>query len=147
MTATWSPNELQLIGAALELDLAVRRIDESLRPLTPIWVVTVDGQVYVRTWYRRDTGWYGRVLRTRRARVRVPGLEADVTVEDVGDSSTGLRESVDAGYRGKYGAGSTSMVTDSAATTTLRLDDERIASASGRASPGSDYARDELSGR
>ncbi|WP_177231413.1 DUF2255 family protein [Amycolatopsis saalfeldensis] len=35
---------------------------------------------------RRDTGWYGQALRERRARIRVPGLEADVTIEDIGDA-------------------------------------------------------------
>jgi len=81
--------------------------------------------VYVRTWYRRDTGWFGHVLRSHRARIRVPGLEADVTVEDVGEGPAELGESVDTAYRTKYGsAGSESMVTASAAATTLRLNPE-----------------------
>ena len=88
MTASWSPDELRLMDAAGELRIAVKRSDGSLRRWVPIWVVCAGGQVYVRTWYRRDTGWFGDALRSRRARIRVPGLEADVTIEDIGDAST-----------------------------------------------------------
>jgi hypothetical protein len=126
MTAAWSPRELESIDTARELSIAGRRADGTLRRWTPVWVVCADNRVYVRTWYRRDTGWYGHALRTRRARIRVPGLEADVTIEDVGEESAGLGESIDTAYRTKYGsAGSASMETPSAAATTLRLNSER----------------------
>jgi hypothetical protein len=91
-------------------------------------VVSAGGQVYVRTWYRRTTGWFGRVLESHRARVRVPGLDADVVVEDVGEGPGELRTSVDEAYRakyGRYGSGSVGqMVADPAAATTLRLTPE-----------------------
>lgn len=115
----WSADALERIGAATELQIAVRRADGTPRDWTPIWVVCADDQVYVRSWHRRDTGWFGDAVRSGRARIRVPGLEADVTVEDVGDSGRGP---VDAAYRAKYGAaGSESMVSPAAAATTLRL--------------------------
>ncbi|MBV9969611.1 MAG: DUF2255 family protein [Xanthobacteraceae bacterium] len=119
---SWTAEQLAHIGAARELEIAVRRADGTLRPWTPIWVVHAIGDVYVRTWYRRDTGWFGHALRGGRARVRVPGLEADVRVEDVGTGSSALRADVDDAYRAKYGGGSTgNMVSDDAAATTLRL--------------------------
>ena len=122
MTASWSPPELERINAAVELDIAVKRTDGTLGRWTPIWVVCADGQVYVRTWYRRDTGWYGRALRSHRARIRVPGLEADAVVEDVGEGTAELRESINTAYRTKYGdSGSSSMVGPEAAETTLKL--------------------------
>ena len=122
MTASWSPDELRLINAAAELRIAVKRSDGSLRGWVPIWVVCAGGQVYVRTWYRRDTGWFGHALRSRRARIRVPGLDADVTIEDIGDASTQVTTDVDAAYRAKYGrGGADSMVTATAAATTLQL--------------------------
>ena len=81
----------------------------------------VGDDVYVRTWYRRDTGWFGLALNTGRARVRVPGLEVDVRIADVGAGSSDLRAGVDAAYRDKYGADSAGdMVGDKAAATTLR---------------------------
>ncbi|WP_432832674.1 DUF2255 family protein [Dactylosporangium sp. CA-092794] len=126
MHATWSPHELEQIDAAGELHIAVKRADGSLRPWTPIWVVCADDQVFVRTWYQRDTGWYGHALRSHRARIRVPGSETDVTIDDVGEGPADLRDAIDAAYRDKYGSsGSSTMVGATAAATTLRLAPER----------------------
>ncbi len=125
MALDWSPPELERIGAAEELEIAARSPDGTLRRWTPVWVVCAGGHVYVRTWYRRDSGWFGRVLESGRARVRVRGMEADVTAEDVGGGPAELRAGVDAAYRAKYGSyGAASvdrMVGPDAAATTLRL--------------------------
>ena len=125
MTVAWSPDELERIGRAEELQIAARRGDGTLGREAPIWVVSAGGQVYVRTWHRRDSGWFGQAVKSRRARIRVPGLEADIAIEDVGDDERELRASVDAAYRAKYGRyGETTverMVTDDAAAATLRL--------------------------
>jgi len=123
MAVTWTPDELQRIGGAPELEIAGQRADGTLRRWVPIWVVSTGGQVYVRTWYRRDTGWFGQVLASGRARIRVPALEADVIVEDVGADAPGLRAEIDDAYRAKYGryGGTERMVTDEAAAATLRL--------------------------
>ena len=127
MTATWSPDELERIDSAGELEIAVRRADGTLRRWVPIWVVRVGEQVYVRTWHRRETGWFGHVLGSRRGRIRVPGLEADVAVADVGDG-TAQRADIDTAYRRKYGShGSSSveaMVSEAAAVATLQLSRE-----------------------
>jgi hypothetical protein len=55
----------------------------------------------------------------------VPGLEADVTVEDLGDASAQVTADVDAAYHAKYDQGAGSMVTATATATTLRLDPEQ----------------------
>jgi hypothetical protein len=131
MTVAWSPDELERIGTAEELHVATKRADGTLRREVPIWVVSAKGQVYVRTWYRRDNGWFGHAVDSRRARIRVPGLEADIAIEDVGNDQAELRASVDAAYRAKYSRyGKTTverMVTDDAAATTLRLVPEQEA--------------------
>ena len=128
MTATWSPDELERIDSADELEIAVKRADGTLRRWVPIWVVRVGEQVYVRTWHRRETGWFGHVLGSRRGRIRVPGLEADVAVADVGEGAAQLRADIDAAYRTKYGSyGSSSvdaMVAEAAAAATLQLSRE-----------------------
>ena len=124
MPAVWPADDLRLMDAARELQIAVERPD-GLRRWVPIWVVCTGGRVYVRTWYRRDSGWFGHAVRSHRARIRVPGLETDVTIEDIGDASAQVTSDVDAAYRSKYGrAGAGSMVTDTAAATTLRLNPE-----------------------
>jgi hypothetical protein len=131
MTPPWSPEELERVGSADELQIAVKRADGTLRRWTPIWVVRVGEQVYVRTWSRRESGWFGHVLHSRRARIRVPGLEVDVAVEDVGEATAQLRARIDAAYRTKYRRyGSSSvepMVAVAAAAATLQLSPEREA--------------------
>jgi hypothetical protein len=127
MTVAWSPDELERIDRAEELRIATERADGTLRRDVPIWVVSAGGHVYVRTWYRRDDGWFGHAVNSGRARIRIAGLEADVAVEDVGgdDDESDLRAGIDAAYRAKYGRyGVTTvdrMVSDDAAATTLRL--------------------------
>ena len=99
----WSAAELLAVANADELHIAVRRPDGSLRPAVPIWVVTTSGQVYVRTWHRRDTGWFGRALVTGQAQITVGEVVADVTIEDAGSGPLEMRAAVDVAYRQKYG--------------------------------------------
>jgi hypothetical protein len=125
MPTAWSPDQLRAIERAHELEISVPRRDGTLRRWVPIWVVRVGEDVYVRTWFRRTSGWFGHAVETGRARIRVPGLEADVDVEDAAAGDTALRSAVDDAYRAKYGTpdgGSVGrMIADEAAATTLRL--------------------------
>ena len=128
MTPRWSPDEMERIASAEELEIAAKRVDGTLRRWLPIWCVRYEAHLYVRTWHRREGGWFGQVLRSRQARIRVPGLEADVTVEDIGEGTAQLRAGIDAAYRDKFGRyGSSSvdpMVAPAAAAATLRLSPE-----------------------
>jgi hypothetical protein len=130
MSAIWSAEELARIDRADELQIAVQSLDRTMPRWIPIWVVCVGDQVYVRTWHRRDNGWFGHARDSRRARIRIPGMDAAVAVQDVGrDKDVELRAGVDAAYRAKYGRyGSTTvdrMVSDDAAATTLQLNREQ----------------------
>jgi hypothetical protein len=113
------------IAEARELEIASRQTDDGEWRWLPIWVVCADDQVYVRTWYRRSSGWFGQVTRTGEARIRVPGLEVDVVVTDLGDEDVGLRAAVDDAYRAKYGTPGdetvAGMTSDASAATTLLL--------------------------
>ena len=120
MPIPWTPQQVEAFRSARVLEITTSKSDGSFRPWVPIWVVCVHDSVYVRTWYRRSTGWFGHAVQSGRARVRVPGLDAEVDVEDVGSGSTQLRSAIDDAYRTKYGSVG-SMATDSAASTTLRL--------------------------
>ena len=126
---TWTADELDRLSAAEELQITGRRSDGTLRAWTPIWVVVVEAQVYVRTWHRRDTGWFGRAIRSGQARVRVPGVEVDVHVDDLGRRADEVRGAVDAAYEAKYGRYGSStvdaMIADAAVAATLRLDPDR----------------------
>ena len=125
MIGAWTPEQLRAIAAARELEICGHRVDGRPCRWLPIWVVRVGDQVYVRTWYRRTTGWFGQVSASGRARIRVPGVELDVVVADLGDEDRDLRAAVDQAYRAKYGTPGDEMVagmiSDASAATTLRL--------------------------
>ena len=125
VTGAWAPEQLKRISEARELEIASRPTDGPARRWLPIWVVCVDDQVYVRTWYRRSTGWFGQVTNASAARIRVPGLELDVIVVDLGDDDPNVRRAVDEAYRAKYGTPGdktvAGMTTDASAATTLLL--------------------------
>jgi hypothetical protein len=87
-----------------------------------IWGVRSGDQVYVRSAYGPDNGWYRRALGSHAGRIRAGDAERDVTFEPVGAD---MRPALDAAYHAKYdrygdrivGA----VVDDTAAGTTLRV--------------------------
>lgn len=139
MTSAWTVDELERIGSAEELSIATYHPDGTLHRAIPIWVIRSGDSAYVRTWYRRDTGWFGRAVDCSRARIRVPDLDITVAIDDVGDADPILRRQVDTAYRTKYDRYGPPtidrMVTDDAAATTLRLNPDREFSATNDSLP------------
>lgn len=118
-SAPWTSEDLRHLADSRELEIAVARADGGVGRGTPIWVVVVGDEVFVRTWHRRRTGWYGRAVESARASIRVSETAVDVVVAVTGDADA---HAVDEAYRAKYGAaGAQSMVTPEAAASTLRL--------------------------
>jgi hypothetical protein len=116
---SWTSEDLRYLDASHELEIAARHANGDPGVWTPIWVVVVEDEVFVRTWHRRTTGWYGRAVASARASIRVAGHSVDVTVTVTGETHA---EANDAAYRTKYGlAGAQSMITAEAAASTLRL--------------------------
>jgi hypothetical protein len=116
---SWTSEELRYLEASRELEIAARRANGDPGVWTPIWVVVVEDEVFVRTWHRRTTGWYGRAVASARASIRVSGHSVDVIVTVTGDADA---DAVDGAYRTKYGvSGAQSMVTAEASASTLRL--------------------------
>ena len=121
-----------LAAASLdELEIAAQRRDGSVLRYTPIWMVVVGDDTYVRTWHRRETGWFGHATRSHRARIRLASKEFDVVVTDIGAPGTDVpdtaaRNRVDDAYQAKYARYGhetlARMVSDDAAATTLRID-------------------------
>jgi hypothetical protein len=117
--SSWSPEQLRALSDAIEIEVSTSRREGGLSRWTPIWVVVAGAAVFVRTWHRRDTGWYGSAVRSRAARIRVGDASIDVIVGGVGDTDAAA---VDTAYRKKYGdLAARSMVTAEAAASTLRL--------------------------
>jgi hypothetical protein len=98
MTA-WTPEELDRIGGAEELQISSRRRDGSLRPYVTIWVARVGDDLYVRSAYGPDNPWFVRAKASGAGRVRAGGVERDVSFEQAPPE---VHDAVDAAYHAKY---------------------------------------------
>lgn len=101
MTA-WSEQELASIGRAYEIRVAGRRKDGTLRSLTPVWHVIVDGAPYVRSMYGVDGQWYKGIAHHFEGAIEWDGHLRDVSY--IRDCSHDAK--VDAAFFAKYGDGS-----------------------------------------
>ena len=97
--AAWTAQELDRVGAAEELQLASRRGDGTLRPYVTMWVVRAGDDVYVRSAYGPDNAWYRRAKASGTGRIRVGGVERDVTFADAAPDA---HPGIDAAYHAKY---------------------------------------------
>lgn len=121
----WTPDELDRIGAADELEIAARRSDGTPRAPVPIWVVRVGDQVYVRSWRGQNGGWFRTAHESRAGHVSAGGVERDVALRDADDE---VNDAVDDAYRAKYGRYSSyvqPMLAAQARATTLELVPDR----------------------
>jgi hypothetical protein len=118
----WTSDELDRIGAADELELAVRRRDGTLRKAVTIWVVRSGDELYVRSWRGRSGGWFRAAEAQREGHLRAGGLDKDVALVGA-DEGTG--DAIDTAYRTKYGHYADSyvqpMIRPEARATTLKL--------------------------
>ena len=97
--AAWTADELAKIGQATELQIASRRSDGSLRPYVTIWVVRSGDDLYVRSAYRHDNGWFQRALSSGEGRIRAGVVERHVTFEEPGAA---VDAALHAAYHAKY---------------------------------------------
>jgi len=97
---SWTAEELEAVGGADELQIASVRPDGTLRPWVTIWTVRTGGQLYVRTAYGPDAGWYRRAKASGIGRIRAGGIERDVSFAETGADS---HAAIDAAYEDKYG--------------------------------------------
>lgn len=122
-TSQWTDDELTRLGNAIELQLASRRADGTLRPFTTMWVARAGDDMYVRSAGGPDRPWYRHALNSGAGRIHVGGLTSDVTFSK---ADPGVHEELDTAYHAKYdrfGAGPVGHVTGPAAhPVTIRLD-------------------------
>jgi hypothetical protein len=120
--SAWTVDELARIGKADELQITSRRSDGSLRPYVTIWVVRSGDDVYVRSAYGHENGWFQRALTSGEGRIRAGGVERDVAFEEPG---VVVDADLTAAYHAKYDRyGPTivgTVVSPEAARSTLRL--------------------------
>lgn len=122
----WTEDELQQIGAAVELQITSRRSDATLRPAIPIWHVRVGDAIYVRSMSGPENGWFRRAKAACAGRISSGGVEKDVAYE-LADPE--ISAEITAAYHAKYdrfGPGPVGSVTGTdVAETTLRVTPER----------------------
>jgi hypothetical protein len=97
---SWTNDELDRIGEAEELQITSLQKDGTLRRWTTIWVVRLGNDLYVRSVHGHRGAWYRGVLVLHQGRIRVDGVEKDVTFVEVNDIAT--LEQIDNAYRTKY---------------------------------------------
>ncbi len=120
---TWTSDELAAIGTAVEIDVTPLRPDGTAGRPTTIWVVEVDGHLYVRSYHGPDGAWYRQARRSHHGRITDRRNTYEVTFVEPGSVDPAL---IDAAYRHKYASYGRSyvdaMVSPNAAAATLRLD-------------------------
>lgn len=122
MTA-WTPDELNMMGRAEEIDIAVLRRDGTLRNRVTVWAVVHDGAFYIRSADRgRNAAWFRGVQETHEGRIWAGRVEKDVTFAD---ADGGIDDEIDAAYRAKYrrytGRILNSVLTQEARSTTIKI--------------------------
>jgi hypothetical protein len=120
--SVWTQDELTRISKADELQITSRRRDGSLRPFVTIWVVRSGDELYVRSAYGHENGWFQRALSSGEGRIRAGGVERDAAFEEPGAA---VDAELHAAYHAKYDRYGPSLagtvVSPEAARSTLRL--------------------------
>jgi hypothetical protein len=97
--SAWTEDELTRVGDAEELQVASYRADGSLRPYVTIWVVRSGDDLFVRSAYGPENGWFRRARASRTGRIRAGGVERDVAFVDAAPE---VHEALDTAYEEKY---------------------------------------------
>ena len=117
----WGAAELAALETE-ELRIASYRPDGTLRPSVPIWFARLADEVFVRSAYGPDNGWFRRAAASGSGRITANGLERDVAFERPGPE---VDRPLTAAYHAKYdryGAKIVgTVVSDDAVRCTLRL--------------------------
>ena len=118
----WTKDELDRLGRADELRLASRRDDGTSGRFVTIWAVRTGDDLYVRSAYGPENGWFVRAKVAGAGRVQAGGVERDVAFEVPTPDVAG---DVTAAYHAKYDRYGAHMVgtvvSDQAVASTLRV--------------------------
>ncbi|WP_430646846.1 DUF2255 family protein [Agromyces sp. GXS1127] len=123
----WTADQLDRVGEAEQLEVASERPDGSLNPFRTVWVVRVDDELFIRSAYGPNNGWYRRARSTGTGRIKAGGVIRDVTFADVPAEDLELHAALDAEYTRKYGPNHAphvmaTVLGDEVREVTLRLD-------------------------
>ena len=127
MNDSFDSDTLRLIDGAREVRIETSRNEDAPTHRTTIWVVTVDGSVFVRSVRGGKGRWYREVSANPAAALHVGDDRIPVRAIPVTDDAT--IAAVSEAYREKYGrtsrSSTRSMVQPDTLPTTLRLEPAR----------------------
>jgi hypothetical protein len=98
--ASWTDEELSLIGGAHEVQIAGRREDGTLRSPVIIWVVRRGNSLYIRSVNGREAAWFRGTQVRHEGQILAGGVAKDVTFVEAAHD---IDDELDAAYRAKYG--------------------------------------------
>ena len=118
--SSWN-DELRRIGETDDLHISPFRDDgKTYGTPTWIWSVVVDGELYVRAYNGKESGWHKAAVRQKAGRITAADITKEVTFEPVDGE---INERIDDAYRTKY-AGSPylrPMISERARAATVRV--------------------------
>jgi hypothetical protein len=98
--SSFTPQELDTIGASDELQVSSRRVNGTMRPFVTIWGVRDGDDLYIRSAHGATNGWFRRAMASGHGQNRAGGIVKRVAFQPVGDEAT--NERIDAAYHRKY---------------------------------------------
>jgi hypothetical protein len=113
-------DQLTLLDETLEVQIETRSDEQTFK--TIVWIVVIDGDVYVRSVDGDKGHWYQRTLANPFVAIHVDGERLEFRAVRVEDSAT--IGAVSDAYRGKYPPGGSldRMTREDVLDTTLRLE-------------------------
>lgn len=96
--AGWTQDELAAVGAAEELEVAPAQADGSLSRSTPIWVVRIDDDLFVRSYRGQDGRWFRAAQQSHEGEINAGGIRKRVRFVETDNAQT----AIDDAYRTKY---------------------------------------------
>ncbi len=97
---TWTAPQLDELTEGEELVLVLTHEDKPVLRV-PVWVVTVDGVAFVRSYLGVKSGWYRRVLAQQHQAISLGGLDVPVDFELVPETEP-VNSSINDVFVAKY---------------------------------------------
>jgi hypothetical protein len=98
--STWTASQLDGLADAEELVLVISRAERATLRF-PVWMVVVDGDLYVRSYLGVTNGWYRAVVANPQQAIELDGVDVDVVFEFVPRTDT-VNDAIGPAYLGKY---------------------------------------------
>ncbi|SMO65289.1 DUF2255 family protein [Gracilimonas mengyeensis] len=101
LSTTLTDEEKQQIAQKDDFHIAPYREDgETFGTLTWIWVVEVEGELYVRAYNGTSSSWYQSAIEQKAGKIEAAGMEKKVRFEPVKGES--INDKIDEAYKDKY---------------------------------------------